>query len=232
MSNKIEVDICIISYAKTKELAEVTRKGVSSLLFSENDIHFNVFVVESNKAVNYDDMPNTTTIYTDEVFGYNKYLNIAVSKGNAPYVFLANNDLTYEKGWASEIIKQMWMNPSILSASPFCPQIHNPDLKQIPFICGNGVRKQLCGWAIFQKREIYSKIGKLNEGVDFWFSDNIYVDQLIKHNILHGLATNSVVNHHDKNLGITGITTLNNTKLDEFTTGQYNKYVLAKETIM
>lgn len=118
-----EVDICIISYAKNKELYNVTTNGIRTLLDSEDNVKFNVFVVESNKEVSYNHYPNTQTIYTDLPFGYHRYLNLAVKQGKAEYVVLCNSDLTYEKGWASEIIRLMNKNPELLSASPYCPQV-------------------------------------------------------------------------------------------------------------
>lgn len=227
--DKIQVDCCIISNAKTPELKRVTERGIETLTQSEKDIQFNIFVVESNKDVNYDIYANTKTIYTDLPFGYNKYLNLALEHGNSPFVCLCNSDLTYEKYWASSIIEEMQKNPNLLSASPFCPQLY-----QAQYFYGSNVhygytvRLQLNGWAIFQQRKIYGKLKELNTEVNFWFSDNIYADQLIYHKIPHALIVNSVVNHHAESLGITGRSTLDQNKMNEFTTGQHEKYLRAK----
>lgn len=226
-----EIDICIISWAKTPELEQVTKAGIESLLQSEDKdkIKFNIIVVESNENVKYD-YPDTKTLYTKEPFNYNGYLNFAVQQGKSPYILLANSDLTYEKGWASNIIAEMEKNSKLLSASPFCPQLYQSQyFASSNTHYGYRVRVELNGWAIFQKRSIYEKIKELDTGVEFWFSDNILADQLIFHKIQHALVVNSVVNHHASNLGITGKTILDKQKMDEFTTGQHAKYLEASK---
>lgn len=226
---KEQVDVCIISYAKTDELREVTERGIETLLASEHNIDFHIYVVESNKEVSYNMYHNTKTIYTDLPFNYNAYLNLAIVQGKSEYVVLCNNDLTYSKGWASNIIKEMKANPEILSSSPFCPQTQNK--KDFPnnIYFGYTVRRELAGWCIFQQRKIYDIIFALSEKVDFWYSDNIYSDQLVVNNLKHMLVTTSTVSHHEKNLGITGEKTLGVYEMQDLTTGQYEKYLKAKE---
>lgn len=223
-TQKTQVDVCILSYANTPELKEVTERGIRTLLESEENIQFNIFVVESSDEVGYD-FPNTKTIHTWKDFNYNGYLNFAIPNGKAPYVVLCNNDLTYEKNWASNIIKEMKANPEILSASPFCPGVNNSNGSNVHL--GHEVRKQLNGWCIFTKRTLFDKIGKLDEGVAFWFSDNIYADQLKFHNISHALIQDSIVRHHENNLGVTGETLSQNKKIN-YTTGQYDDYLKAR----
>lgn len=225
------VDVCIISYAKNDELYRVTCEGIESLQKSEMTIKFNIFVVESNKNVNYDQYRNTKTIYPTIPFNYNAYLNIAVKQGDSPYVMLCNNDLTYEKGFATEILKQMLKHPDLLSASPFCPQVHSNDIKKVEVVFGSTVRKELCGWCIFLQRSAYDKIGGLNEEITFWYSDNIYAIQLQTQNVQHALITNSIVNHHENNLGVSGSTILNDKEKQEMMIGQHKNYILAKEKI-
>lgn len=228
----IEVDIVIISYAKTPELWEATIDGILSILQSEEQISFNIFVVESNKDITYN-IPNVSTIHTDEPFNYNRYLNIGIGHGSAEYIFLANNDLTYEKGWASEIVLQMRENPLLLSASPFCPQTqHKSDWEHKEVHEGNSVRRELAGWAIFQQRKIYKIIGMLDDGCDFWYSDNLYQVQLQKYGITHALITNSIVNHHEHNLGKTGTSILDQATMTEYTVGQYEKFISARNRIL
>lgn len=225
-----EVDVCIVSNAKTDILKKVTENGIRTLLKSEENIIFNIFVVESNRMVKYD-FPNTQTIYPSIAFNYNAYLNMARMAGKSDYVFLANNDLIYEKNWATNIIMAMKKNPMLLSASPFCPQIQNKKDFPDEIYYGYMIRKELLGWAIFQQRKIYDFIEKIDEGVNFWFSDNLIADQLMLHKIPHALITTSIVNHHGNNLGITGSSTLDRSKMDEYTTGQYQKYLKAKERL-
>lgn len=231
-----KVDVVIVSWAKTPELLEVTKRGLNSLFDSIiNNIAFHVYVVESNPEIVYEDMSDyqrkwmhsIKTIHPTESFGYNRYLNIGRRAGSSPYVALCNNDLTFEPGWAEEIIHLMETHSRFLSASPWCPQTQGANTKVKNKIYeGYRVRGELAGWCIFQQRKIYDIIGDLNEGVDFWYSDNIYVDQLKLKRIAHGLVCNSVVNHHENNLGSTG-KTLNDLQQKKITQDQLFKYKIA-----
>jgi hypothetical protein len=208
------VDVVIISWAKDEELLQVTKNGLDTLFDSEDgDIAFHAYVVETNPDVNYDEynqnkwMHSCTTIHPNQEFGYHKFLNIGRRAGTSPYVVLCNSDLTYEKGWASQIIQVMESMPHVLSASPWCPQTqgdyreHNGAL-----YAGHRVRGELAGWCIFQQRKIYDIIGELDERFKFWYCDNDYSMELQSKNISHVLVTASVVNHHEKSLGKTGVT--------------------------
>jgi len=205
------VDVVIISWAKDEELRSITKNGLDTLFDSSNDIAFHAYIVESNRDVNYDEynqikwMHSTTTIYPEDTsFGYHKYLNIGRKAGHSEYVVLCNNDLTYEKGWADKIIEAMESKPSIMSASPWCPQTQGSN-QNVSGLVFNGyrVRGELAGWCIFQKRSIYELIGDLDEQFTHWYCDNDYGMTLQTKGITHSLVTDSVVNHHDKILGKT-----------------------------
>jgi hypothetical protein len=225
------IDIVIVSWARDEALRQVTLDGINSLTENANGMIYHIYVVESNKDVNYDEykqwkwMHSVTTIHPDVPFGYHKYLNIGRRAGKSKYVALCNSDLTFEKGWASSIIEVMEAHPDIKSASPWCPQTQgdNTPHKDKVYV-GHRVRGEVAGWCIFQQRDIYEQIGELNEGVDFWFSDNIYANELQMRGIKHGLVCNSVVNHHDGNLGKTGNTAIDESTRQSYTMGQQAQY--------
>jgi GT2 family glycosyltransferase len=190
------VDIVIVSNAKDSLLRQLTTSCISSLLRSESTIQFRVIVVESNTGVNYDG-EGVKTLHPAKDFGYNAYLNLGRKTGNAPYVCLCNNDLIFEKNWASEIIHLMEEHPDILSASPYCRRSHGgrgiqPDSGLLE---GYEVAHRIAGWCIFQQRKIYDIIGDLDEAFIFWYADNDYSETIKRHNIRHALVTTSYVNH-------------------------------------
>lgn len=216
---KHQVDMVIISWAKDDELKKVTEAGIKTCIESCPDIQFNFFVVETNKSAKYD-FPNTMTIYPSSSYGYHRYLNIGRREGNAKYVCLCNNDLTYEKDWATNLIKLMESNPSIKSASPWCPQTQGSNKEHLgKAYSGYRVRGEIAGWCLFQQRDIYEQIGDLDESFEFWFCDNDYALTLHKNNVPHVLLPESVVNHHEHNIGKTG-KTLDQTKQSNYTMGQ------------
>ena len=221
------IDVVIISWAKDDALLQVTKDGLNSL-FESDEVAFHAYIVESNKDVRYEDMEeyqmkwmhSIQTIHTDLPFGYHRYLNLGRRAGSSPYVVLCNSDLTYEKGWATEIIKVMEALPQFQSASPWCPQTQgsNETHKENVYE-GYRVRGELAGWCIFQQRSIYDTINELDERFEFWYCDNDYAIQLHAAGISHGLVANSVVNHHGESLGKTG-KTLTSNEQEKITIGQ------------
>jgi len=218
----MNIDIIILSYAKTEELKQTTLNCIESLLASENpeEIVFETLIIESNKQMQPYQYPGTKTIYPDTAFGYNKYLNIGISLTNNAYVCLCNNDLIFHRSWASEILKAFANHPEIASVNPFCEnfgydeRILNDEnvIRQDKNWSINGI---LTGWCIFVKRSVLTRIGPLDEQFVFWYADNDYNLTLRKHAIKHALVKSSLVTHlacqsHDLLLD----------KKDKLTTGQ------------
>lgn len=229
------VDVVIISWAKDEEFHEITKKGLDSLFKSENgEIAFHAYVVESNREINYDEynefkwMHSCKTIHPEVPFGYHRYLNLGRKLGNSPYVVLCNNDLIFEKYWASNIMFVMEKNQHILSASPWCPQTLGDNTSHLNNIYqGYRVRGEIAGWCIFQQRKIYDILGDLDEQFIFWWCDNDYSMELQKNKISHCLAPMSVVNHHEHNTGKT-LNSLDDVKLKKHLTDDQVEIFKAK----
>jgi GT2 family glycosyltransferase len=192
------VDIIILSYAKNDNLKQITSQAINSLLNSENPdlIHFNVLVIESNKELYPYQFDCSKTIYPEEKFGFHRYLNIGIEMTNASFVCLCNNDLIFEKNWATEILKEMEKDSLLLSASPYCSDFH---AKRNFIRCGapiagyeNGI---VAGWCIFVRRSIFNIIGQLDEQLEFWYCDNDYGKTLEFYQIKHCLILSSFVTH-------------------------------------
>lgn len=203
------LDVVIISYAKDDYCKNLTKNCIFSLLLSEDDAvdKFNIIVVESEKGINWDYLAvNVKTYPAPLPYGYHKFLNFGRKKGDSPWVALCNNDLEFRDKWFTNILIASEISPDAMSFSPICPKTQplygireNTGL----LIEGYDIRKQISGWCIIQKREIYDKIGDLDERFHHWYCDNDYAMELRKHKIKHLLVTNSVVIHHDKNIGKT-----------------------------
>ena len=54
------------------------------------------------------------------------------------------------------------------------------------------------GWCIVANREVFPKIGFLDEMFDFYYADNDYAMTLKYNNVKHALVCNSHVNHLEK----------------------------------
>lgn len=197
-----EVDVVILSWAKTPQLKKITIMGIVTLLRSENpkDVKFNVFLLESNINARYNFPDNIKVVYMNDKFGYHKFMNIGRKMGNAKYVVLCNNDLRFQRNWASNIIKEMEADNELLSACPVEPIVNMLPKHFTNEKYGYETRKFINGWCIFQRRDIYDIIGDLDEQFEFWCCDDEYGMVLENNNIKHALIKTSIVNH-DENGG-------------------------------
>lgn len=197
-----EVDIVILSWAKTVLLKQITEKGIQTLLKSEKEenVKFNVFLLEGNVHAKYAFPDNIKVVYMTEKFGYHKFMNIGRKMGNSKYVVLCNNDLRFQRNWAFNIIREMEADEELLSACPVEPIVNMITKHFTNEKYGYETRKFVNGWCIFQRRDIYDIIGDLDEQFEFWCCDDEYGMTLEKHNIKHALIKTSIVNH-DENGG-------------------------------
>jgi len=193
----VNIDILILSYAKSEYLKGLTIQTIDTLMASEDPekIKFNVLVIESEKSLQPYQFENSTTIYPKEEFGFHKYLNIGINQTNSPYVCLCNNDLIFHKNWASEIVKAMDDDAAMLSATPYCRNFHTQEgfPENAPPL--EGYYGVLIGWCIFVKREIFDTIGLLDENFVFWYCDHDYLKTLEKFGVKNCLISSSFVTH-------------------------------------
>jgi len=199
MEGLTEIDIIILSYAQNLKLKNITERCINSLLKSEDKrkIKFNIIVIESEKKMLSYQYKNTTTIYPDEEFGYNKYMNIGIEMSSAKYVCLCNNDLIFHPLWATEILRAFDKFYDLSSASPLC-SIHHPRLGlglNTGIYPGYRNRYEVAGWCLFLKRDVFRLIGRLDENYKFWCADSDYANMLSVMRIGHALISSSRVDH-------------------------------------
>jgi GT2 family glycosyltransferase len=212
---KKNIDVVIVSDAKTQELKEITEQALGTV---GEDV--NVIVIESNKNIHYE---GVTVIYPDVPFNYNEYLNIGASYGTADYIFFSNNDVIFYEDWDFNLMNNM-KRLNVVSASPICPEVAL--LLNIDLFSGNyygyEIISRFCGWAFMWTRKFYDYVGGLDETFKFWCSDNVTVEQLLRHNKKHILVTSSVVQHI--NSGHNTIVSLEGGTLNEYTLQEVKKF--------
>lgn len=199
MGAPVNIDIIILSYARDAALKRLTQNTLDTLWASEpaNLIRFNVVVIESNHALKPFQYTGTKTIYPEQKFGYNKFMNIGIRLTNSPYVCMCNNDLLFHKGWASAMLSAFAHPAGLESASPLC-SVHHPGIGINPdtgILTGYEVRKELAGWCIFFRRKMLEKTGLPDPRFRFWYADNDYGNTLQKLGLKHALVTSSIVDH-------------------------------------
>lgn len=225
---KFDLDVIILSWAKTDELRKTTETAIETLINSEPNTKINIIVVESHNDAKPYGKHKTLYYYKEsktDNFIYNKAVNIALDYcSGADYIAVCNNDLEFQQNWFT-IIREAMVTGGFMSACPIAPGFRG----QVEFeklvkpVEGYEITKHFGGWCFVLNREVLPAIGfKLSEKVDFWYSDNVYVDQLVRSGIRHALVTQSKVKHVESKT-LFGAD-LGAEKFNELTGGQRTKY--------
>jgi hypothetical protein len=189
------IDVIMLSYTKSQREYNMTAGAIRSLRESEDNYTFNIILLETNpfKELDYD---ANLILCPNEPFNYNRFLNKGLELCNNEYVVFSNNDLSYEKLWATNIIKNIEEH-NLDSATPCSPNWTNHTIishtDNIQY--GYGVGGSFCGWCIFWKRSSLNKILPLDEQFIFWCQDNDLAIICSKMGFNHALVGNSIVNH-------------------------------------
>lgn len=179
----------IIVTKSTPDIASMTQNAINTALVDTPDI--NVIVVETGNPYKYDNV-NKTIEYNGQ-FNYNRALNLGLSHVKGDVFILCNNDIIFYPGW-SKIGELMQLN-DYHSASAWAG--HLKMYKEGDHIYeGFDVGYTFTGWCLFLDRYCLNKIGKLDESVSFWYSDNLYAMQLQDVGIRHALFCNVRVDHY------------------------------------
>jgi hypothetical protein len=188
----IEIDIIVVSRADNDLNLETTERCLRSIRETQSEgYQFNIIVVESVDYVEYE---NALTLHYDFDFNYNKCLNLGLKHSSARYKGLCNNDLVFHYGWADGIVKAL--NAGFGSVSPYCLNSHIRHFERGNYVkAGFRIGRELSGWAIFATDKTINTIGTISESVSFWYSDDIYGEQLKVNGIKHGVVCNAFVTH-------------------------------------
>lgn len=178
----------IIVTKSDKDLIPVTQRCIYTAL--ADGAEMNVIVVETGQRHEYSGADKIVEYSGD--FCYNRALNMGLEHAKNDVHILANNDLIFQPGW-SKIGDLMKVNDyhSASAISGHLTQFQRGDLVYESYLVGY----VLTGWCLFVDRYCIEQIGKLDESVSFWFSDNLYACQIKAAGIRHGLFTNCQVDH-------------------------------------
>jgi len=181
----ISYDLIIVSQS-SEALIPVTQQCIDTARL--DDCELNIIVVETGNPYKYD--VDKIVEYNGE-FNYNRALNLGLKYALGDIAILANNDLVFHKGW-SKIGMLMQLNGyhSASALSQSCG-IEPGDVVWE----GYKVSSVFTGWCLFMDAYCKETIKKLDETVNFWYSDNIYALQLQRAGIKHGLFCNVRIDH-------------------------------------
>jgi len=186
----MKYDLIIIAKSSNRDLIKITQNCIDTARVDKPDM--NIIIVETSGCVVKYDVDQVIKYEGD--FNYNRALNLGLKYVIGDVHILANNDIVFTPGW-SKIGEYMKIN-GFESACALSEDRRQKGFRRGDWIYeGYEIGTFVTGWCIFCTKECISKIGKLDESFDFWYSDNVYADQLIKAGLRHGLFCNIQINH-------------------------------------
>jgi glycosyltransferase involved in cell wall biosynthesis len=205
------VDVIILSNAKDDYFKGLTQQTIDTALETSKGYKLNIIVMEQNKEVVY---KGIETVHYDYEFNYNKVANDGASRGTAPYVMIANNDLIFKENWLFELLMA---EHNVVS--PKCP-VDNRQKEFIENTKGYEVAKHFSGWCFMVKRHIWEEIEGFDEDFGFWFADNATVRQLEEKGYIPMIVPKALVEH----LGSQTLNSLDSKTKKNITVAQAKKY--------
>ncbi|HHG85302.1 MAG TPA: hypothetical protein ENJ82_11205 [Bacteroidetes bacterium] len=197
-----EIDVVMLAYTLDEEVFAMTTAAIHSLRASEPEIHFRVLVLESNvkwpeMGWNYD--AETQVHIPDIPFNFNQFNNIGREMTQADWVVFSNNDVVFQPGWCSALLKANAENPALRSLCPVDPKakytLPGTFSPQVTYQIGYLVRVTFTGWCFMVQRSVFAETGPFDPRFDYYFADDDFAMSLRKHNILNAAIPAAQVNH-------------------------------------
>lgn len=163
-----EVDVVILSKASTPELQKMAQNAIDTCLSTCGKHDVSVVVVETVPGVKYRD---AVTLTDESEFNYNKRANSAIKSGFAQWIMVANSDLEFQPGWLDALLTA---NHPIVS--PVDPG-HSVQRTLTKNEAGDVNGRHLSGWCFMMSRELWERIGGLDDCVRWWASDDVVIEQ-------------------------------------------------------
>lgn len=179
----------------------MTQRTINTIIHSEIDYIFNIQLVDSgeNNPNKYKGFHNY--IHPESAFNYNKFLNLAFNYCKSTWVVISNDDISYERGWFTEMMKVHEERPDIESFSPKDP-LYFMKYYSGHFMSGDKnyyeghrVSEAIMGWCIVIKRDALEMIFPFDEQFDMYYQDNDYAERIKQFDIKHALVINSIASH-------------------------------------
>jgi glycosyltransferase involved in cell wall biosynthesis len=181
-------DLIIVSQSKGS-LIQVTQNCIDSA--RRDGAELNIIIVETGQPYKYD---VDKIIEYNGAFNYNRALNLGLKYAKGDIHILANNDIIFHPGWSQ--IGDLMKSNGYHSASVLSQDARQKDFQRGDFVYeGYRIGYHLTGWCIFVDAFCIQEIGKLDDSVAFWYSDDLYACQLQSAGIRHGLFCNIQVDH-------------------------------------
>jgi GT2 family glycosyltransferase len=197
----MNVDVIILTNSVYKN-TDVCERTIRHLHDSENDYQFKVHLVDSGEFSKhiYKDVIETY-IHPNQPFNYNRFINIALQHVSCDWVLISNDDVGYERGWFTEMMRVHSIRPDIESFSPKDPMLymiyfdwHFLNTDELYFE-NYKVTEGLMGWSILIKKTALDRIVPFDDQFDLYYQDNDYAEVIKSKGIKHALVRHSIAVH-------------------------------------
>lgn len=187
------IDVVIPSYAVNETKRILLQQTIDSLRACESEaIQFVICVLDKTPDLDVHGADIVTSY--DFPFNFNKVLNHGARMLSSEYVLFSNDDVIYYKGFIEELLEGI--KRGYASVSPNDLGKRTRRIKR--FEEGYDIDIQVKGWSYLISRASLEKIGYMDEGVTFWYSDYVYIDQLVFHKMAHCLCSRAFAHHLGK----------------------------------
>lgn len=180
------VDVVILSKAANEPLHTMCQAAIDSCRAGAGRHVVNIIVIEQEDVLKYH---GATTIRDAGDFNYNKFANAGAERGTAPWIMVANSDLVFEDGWLDALL-----STGRECVSPVDPT-HRTQRNVRHDEAGWQNGHHFSGWCFMVTRKLWERIGRFDECVSYWCSDNVVIEQCRAVDVMPLVAAASRVRH-------------------------------------
>ena len=208
----MKIDIIIPVLSKSDQLIAMTRQTIGSIMLNEagKDLNF-IFVESFKEPIFYQGKPFSykeiwkdllgdklkVIQYDRDKFNFNHSLNLGLEavRPDANYIVFSNNDIELKNNAITRCISGMEKTNHLVSSPKDLSIVEHQ--KEYHNISGLQLRKHFLGYFFVTDRKLWDMhIDDFNEGCDFWYSDNLFLNDLKHHGINSLLVAKGNIVHH------------------------------------
>jgi len=180
------VDVVMLSKGDTDERQAMTQHAIDTCRDGAGAHNVNIIVIEQAAGVRY---TGAVTLYENREFAYNSFANRGIRTGSAPWVMVANNDLEFMPGWLDALLHVK--HPVMSPVSPGDSRQQIITKNETGTVNG----KHFSGWCFMLSRQLWEKIGGLDEDFFYYCADDSVIEQVKAAGVTPMVVSQSNVRH-------------------------------------
>lgn len=213
----MKISVIILSYAIDEDVYRMNCRAIESLFASEEweltnereisnlqspisnvKSSLEVLLIESNREAKYTYDSRVRVMVPEENFGFHRFFNIGLEQTSGEFVAFCNNDIVFQKGWWSAIMKVKKEHPRFMCFSPVdssYPMMAEEIATGKEYTIGWENKRHFAAWCFVWERKVFKTIGLFDEIFDFYSADDDELQTLHYWAIPNVLVTGSEVKH-------------------------------------